>query len=147
MTDRPNGPTQQETEDVVRAIEGYMEDLRSEKALYMSRCKPLHEAIKDTIEDAVKTKGFDKKALKVGVKQRDYLRKMEKLENELDEVTQTALDRLQSQLGTFSDSPLGRAAMDAARASSTPRRQRKRRDPIDELVREEDFPPEDAAAE
>jgi hypothetical protein len=145
MTDRPNGPTQEETEEVVQAIEGYMADLLSEKALYMSRCKPLHEAIKDTIEDAVKTKGFDKKALKVGVKQREYLRKMEKLENELDEVTQTALDRLQSQLGTFSDSPLGRAAMDAAKAG-TARRPRKRRDPIDELVREEDQPPEDAAA-
>jgi uncharacterized protein (UPF0335 family) len=145
MTERPNGPTQEESEDVVRTIEGYMADLKSEKALYMNRCKPLHEAIKDTIEDAVKTKGFDKKALKVSVKQREYLRKMEELENELDEVTQTALDRLQSQLGTFSDSPLGKAAMDAARASSTPRRPRKKRDPLGELVREED-PPEDAAA-
>ena len=144
MTERPNGPTQEETEEVVQAIEGYMADLLSEKALYMSRCKPLHEAIKDTIEDAVKTKGFDKKALKVGVKQREYLRKMEKLENELDDVTQTALDRLQAHLGTFADSPLGRAAMDAARAGTT-RRPRKKRDPIDELVREED-PSEDAAA-
>jgi uncharacterized protein (UPF0335 family) len=144
MTERPNGPTAEETEEVVHAIEGYMADLQSEKALYMSRCKPLHEAIKDTIEDAVKTKGFDKKALKVGVKQREYLKKMEKLENELDEVTQTALDRLQAQLGTFSDSPLGRAAMDAAKAG-TARRPRKRRDPVDELVRE-DEPPEDAAA-
>jgi hypothetical protein len=144
MSERPNGPTQEETEEVVHAIEGYMADLQSEKALYMSRCKPLHEAIKDTIEDAVKTKGFDKKALKVGVKQREYLRKMEKLENELDDVTQTALDRLQAHLGTFADSPLGRAAMDAARAGTT-RRPRKKRDPIDELVREED-PSEDAAA-
>jgi uncharacterized protein (UPF0335 family) len=146
MTERPNGPTQEETEQVVQAIEGYMADLQSEKALYMSRCKPLHEAIKDTIEDAVKTKGFDKKALKVGVKQREYLKKMEKLENELDEVTQTALDRLQMHLGTFADSPLGRAAMDAARAGTT-RRPRRKRDPIDELVREEGQPPEDAAAE
>ena len=65
MIDRPNGPTQEETEEIVGIIEGYMADLRSEKALYMNRCKPLHEQIKDTIEDAVKTKGFDKKALKV----------------------------------------------------------------------------------
>jgi hypothetical protein len=35
--------------------------------------------------------------------------------------------------------------MDAAKAG-TARRPRKRRDPIDELVREEDQPPEDAAA-
>jgi uncharacterized protein (UPF0335 family) len=144
MTERPNGPTAEETEEVVHAIEGYMADLQSEKSLYMSRCKPLHEAIKDTIEDAVKLKGFDKKALKVGVKQREYLRKMEKLENELDEVTQTALDRLQAHLGTFADSPLGRAAMDAAKAG-TQRPRKKRRDPLDEMMREED-PPEDAAA-
>jgi uncharacterized protein (UPF0335 family) len=145
MTAHPNGPTQEETEEVVQAIEGYMADLQSEKSLYMSRCKPIHEAIKDTIKDAVKTKGFDKKALKVGVKQREFLRKMEKLENELDEVTQHALDRLQMHLGTFVDSPLGRAAMDAAKAG-TARRPRKRRDPIAELVREDDEPPEDAAA-
>jgi uncharacterized protein (UPF0335 family) len=135
MTDRPNGPTQEETEDVVRAIEGFMADLRAEKSLYMNRCKPLHEQIKDTIEDAVKTKGFDKKALKVGVKQREYVRKMEELENELDLITQTALDRLQLHLGTFVDSPLGKAAMDAARAAgATPKRPRKRRDPIDEMM-------------
>ena len=147
MVERPNGPTQEETEEVVHAVEGYMADLQSEKALYMSRCKPLHEAIKDCIEDAVKTKGFDKKALKVTVKQREYLHKMEKLENELDEVTQTALDRLQNQLGTFVDSPLGKAAMDAAKASTAPRRRRSRRDPIDELVGEEPPADESSAAE
>lgn len=145
MTDRPNGPTQEETEEVVHVIEGYMDDLKSEKALYMSRCKPLHEAIKDTISDAVKTKGFDGKALKIGVKQREFLRKMEKLEHELDEVTQTALDRLQAHLGTFADSPLGKAAMEQAKAGM--RRPRKpRRDPIDELVREEDPPFDESTA-
>jgi uncharacterized protein (UPF0335 family) len=140
-----NGPTQEETEEVVQAIEGYMADLQSEKALYMSRCKPLHEAIKDVIQEAVDGKGFDKKALKIGVKQRDYLRKMERLENELDEVTQHALDRLQAHLGTFADSPLGRAAMDAAKAG-TARPRKKRRDPIDELVREDEPPPDESAA-
>jgi uncharacterized protein (UPF0335 family) len=144
MVERPNGPTQKETETVVRQIEGFMEDLRSEKALYMSRCKPLHESIKETIEDAVKSKGFDKKALKISVKQREFLRKMEQLENELDEVTQTALDRLQSQLGTFADSPLGKAAMEAAKGDGARRPSRKRRDPIDELVGDE---PPDATAE
>lgn len=129
MIDRPNGPTEEETKKVVAAIEGFMEDLRSEKALYMNRCKPLHEAIKDTIEEAVRTQGFDKKALKITVKQREFLRKMEQLENELDQVTQTALDRLQAQLGHFADSPLGRAAIDAARAPT-----RKKRDPLAELT-------------
>jgi uncharacterized protein (UPF0335 family) len=142
MVERPNGPSQEETEQVVKTIEGFMSDLKAEKSLYMNRCKPLHEAIKDTIEDAVKTKGFDKKALKISVKQREFLHKMEALENELDEVTQTALDRLQSQLGTFVDSPLGRAAMDAAKADGArkPRRSReppKRRDPLSELVGDE----------
>ncbi len=144
MTERPNGPTQEETEEVVHQIEGYMADLQSEKSLYMSRCKPIHEAIKDTIEDAVKTKGFDKKALKIGVKQREFIRKMEKLENELDEVTQTALDRLQAHLGTFADSPLGKAAMDQAKAGMR-RPRAKKRDPIDEMLRD-DEPPDDAAA-
>jgi uncharacterized protein (UPF0335 family) len=147
MIDRPNGPTQQETEEIVGIIEGYMADLRSEKSLYMNRCKPIHEAIKDTIEDAHKTKGFDKKALKVGVKQREFLRKMEELENELDTVTQQALDRLQMHLGTFADSPLGKAAMDAQRAgaASAPKGKSKarKRDPVEELVREDDQPPEE----
>lgn len=133
MTERPNGPTKEETEEVVRKIEDYMADLRSEKALYMSRCKPIHEAIKDTIQEAVDSKGFDRKALKVGVKQRDYLRKMELLENELDEVTQNALDRLQEQLGTFADSPLGKAAIEAAKAGA-PKRRGKRRFTLTELA-------------
>jgi hypothetical protein len=144
VIDRANGPSQEETEEVVSQIEGYMTDLKSEKSLYMNRCKPIHEAIKDAIEDAVKTKNFDKKALKVTVKQREFLRKMEELENELDEVTQRALDRLQAHLGTFADSPLGKAAMDAAKAGARrPRKQR--RDPIDELVRD-DLPPDESAA-
>lgn len=136
MTERPNGPTKEETEEVVRKIEDYMADLRSEKALYMSRCRPLHEAIKDTIQEAVDSKGFDRKALKVGVKQRDYLRKMQALENELDEVTQTALDRLQSQLGTFVDLPLGQAAVDRAKADGSKRR-RAKRDTLAELASDE----------
>ena len=144
MIDRPNGPNQEETEEVVHQIEGYMADLKSERALYMNRCKPLHEAIKDTIQTAVNTKGFDKKALRVTVKQREFLRKMEELETELDEVTQHALDRLQSQLGTFVDSPLGKAAMDSARAGAASKRPRKKRDPIGELIDEE--PPEESAA-
>jgi hypothetical protein len=154
MIDRPNGPTQEETEEIVGIIEGYMADLRSEKALYMNRCKPIHEAIKDTIQEAHKAKGFDKKALKVGVKQREYLRKMEELESELDSVTQQALDRLQAHLGTFADSPLGKAAMDAQRTAAAsaprPRKQRERgpkRDPISELVDDEPPADESAAAE
>jgi uncharacterized protein (UPF0335 family) len=147
MIDRPNGPTQAETEEIVGIIEGYMADLRSEKSLYINRCKPIHEAIKDTIEDAHKTKGFDKKALKVGVKQREFLRKMEELENELDSVTQQALDRLQAHLGTFADSPLGKAAMDAQRTAAASalkgKSKAKKRDPIEELVREDDQPPEE----
>lgn len=135
--DLSNGPSEEETKEVVGRIEGYMADLRAEKSLYMNRCKPLHEAIKETIEDAVKSKGFDKKALKIGVKQRELLRKMEKLENELDQVTEDALNRLQAQLGTFADSPLGKAAMEAARAEA-PRPSRGRRkarpNPLDDLV-------------
>lgn len=136
MTERPNGPTQEETEEVIRAIEGFMADLKAEKSLYMSRCEPIHEHIKDTIREAVKSKGFDKKALKITVDQRELLRKMEKLENELDEVTEIALKRLHDHLGTFADSPLGKAAMEAARAAAgAPKpRGRKRRDPIEELV-------------
>jgi hypothetical protein len=144
MTERPNGPNREETEEVIKQIESYKADLRAEKSLYMNRCKPLHEAIKDTIADAVKSKGFDKKALKVTVDQRELLRKMEKLENELDEVTEIQLKRLHDHLGTFADSPLGKAAMDAARAAATaPKRTRKKRDAIDELVGEDISAPEE----
>jgi hypothetical protein len=109
-----NGPTQAQSQAVVSAIEAKMADLRSEAALYKNRCKPIHEAIADIIDDAVDTMGMDRKALKITVKQREFLRKMEKLENELDQTTQDALDRLQRDLGHFADSPLGRAAMEEA---------------------------------
>lgn len=144
MTERPNGPSKEETEKVVHAVEALMADIRAEQALYKQRVQPLRDSIKDTIDDAVKEMGFDKKALKVGIKQREFLRKMEVLEKELDEVTQTALDRLQLHLGTFADLPLGRAAIDAARAKS--KGGRKKRDPVDELVQDDSLPPDEQAA-
>ena len=139
MIDRPNGPSEEETTRIIGQIERHMAELREEKALYAARCKPLHEAIKDVVDHAVASMGFDRKALKVTVRQRELVRKMERLEDDLDAVTQTALDRLQSHLGHFADSPLGRAAMDAARATS----RRRKPNPVDTFA--DDEPP--AAAE
>ena len=133
MIDRPNGPSEEETTRIIGQIERHMAELREEKALYAARCKPLHEAIHDTITHAVTTMGFDRKALKVTVRQRELVRKMERLEDDLDAVTQTALDRLQSHLGHFADSPLGRAAMDAARATS----RRRKPNPVDDFADDE----------
>jgi len=157
-----NGPTEAQTESVVAAIEAKMADLRSERALYMSRCRPHHDRIKEIIDDAVERMNFERKALKITVKQREFIRKAEALEDELETIVQDALDLLQRQLGSFADTLLGRAAVQEAReaikkTAETGKRNRKRSEPppdfIDDtpdvpFVRDEEpEEPRDAAAE
>jgi hypothetical protein len=109
-----NGPTQAQSQLVVSALEGHMADLRAEKILYDNRCRPIRQAIADAIQDAVDRLGFDKSALKITVKQREYDRKSKALEADLDIVSELAMKRLKEDLGMLADTPLGQAAQAAA---------------------------------
>jgi hypothetical protein len=114
-----NGPTEGEIAEVIAEIEEEHSELLAEKMEYLRRCKPHHDNIKDMIANAVKIHGFDKVALKISIKQREYTRKSEKLENEIPELTKRALNRIHASLGGkkgLEDTPLGRAAENEAAA-------------------------------
>lgn len=110
--DGGNGPTDEQINEVVEIVEREAAKLVAEKMEYMRRCKPIHEMINDIIDDAVVAKHFNKKALKIKLKQRALARKARDLESEIDIEVAAALKHYAESLGDFADLPLGKAAVD-----------------------------------
>jgi hypothetical protein len=123
-----NGPTDEMISDVVDLIEGEASKLLAEKMEYMRRCKPIHEHINDIIDDAVAAKQFNKKALKIKLKQRAYERKARDLEDDIDGEVERALTRYSESLGDFGSLPLGQAAVDGFKKAA------KKGNPLDGLA-------------
>jgi hypothetical protein len=105
-----NGPTDDQVLELIEIIEAEAGKLVAEKMDYMRRCKPIHEAIADMIDEAVATRGFNKKAVKIKLKQRAYARKASDLEMEIDIEVAAALKHYAEALGDFGSLPLGQAA-------------------------------------
>jgi uncharacterized protein (UPF0335 family) len=122
-----NGPTDEQITEVVDAIEREAVKLVTEKMEYMRRCKPIHEQINDIVDDAVASMGFNKKALKIKIKQRSLERKARDLESEIDIEVAAHLKNYAETLGDFGSLPLGQAAMDGFERSA--------RDPLADLAR------------
>ena len=105
-----NGPTDDQVLELIEIIEGEATKLVTEKMEYMRRCKPIHEAIAEIIDEAAATRGFNKKAVKIKLKQRAYTRKANDLEMEIDIEVAAALKHYAEALGDFGSLPLGQAA-------------------------------------
>jgi hypothetical protein len=95
-------------------IERLNADLVNEKSAYMLRCKPIHEAVRQMLDDA-KEAGIRKKAMKVEIKKREHLRKIVKLENELEDDDRANYELLDDAIPGLDDLPLGIAALDRDR--------------------------------
>lgn len=100
--------------DFVARIEDRHAELESMKGSYMRDCKGVRGEIKDIYSEA-KDAGIPVKALKTGVKHREYQRKQDALKADLDIDTLSAFEQLQEALGGIVDLPLGKAAIDAAK--------------------------------
>jgi hypothetical protein len=105
-----NGPTDDQVLELIEIIEEEATKLVTEKMEYMRRCKPIHEAIAEIIDEACAVRGFNKKAVKIKLKQRAYARKANDLEMEIDIEVAAALKHYAEALGDFGSLPLGQAA-------------------------------------
>ena len=121
-----NGPTDEQVGEVIEAIEREGAKLVTEKMEYMRRCKPIHEQINDIIDDSVASMGFNKKALKIKIKQRMYARKSKDLETDIDIEVSAHLKIYEESLGGLADLPLGQAAREGFERSV--------RDPLSDLA-------------
>lgn len=107
-------------------IDGFHDDLASERGSYMAKCRNIRDAIGDVFDEA-KTKGIPTKELKVLVKIRLNERKNQELYNDLEGDQQETLARLAA-TEKVADLPLWRSAkdrkpipgVDVARSGETP---------------------------
>lgn len=107
-------------EPYLRRIENVMAGMESRKGKYMSECKSDREDIKSILGEA-KTAGVPTKALRGLVKYRELERKQKAIGEGLDIDEVSTFEILVEALGDFAGTPLGEAAVDAAK----PKRGRK----------------------
>lgn len=111
---KPANASNQYDPDVVNSllkkIDGFDDDLASEKGSYMSRCRNLRESIK-AVYDEAKTQGVPQKELRVLVKIRKHEKSATKLYNELENDQQINLAMLAA-TEAVADLPLWRSAKD-----------------------------------
>jgi hypothetical protein len=105
----------------VQQIESLNTDLASEKSAYMLRCKPIHEAIQQVLDDAQRA-GVRKRAMKVKIKTRDHLRKAAALEAALEDDDRANYELLDDAIPGLDDLPLGIVALEKDRAMGRTRR-------------------------
>jgi uncharacterized protein (UPF0335 family) len=126
--DGGNGPTPEQVNQVVKAIETEKEKLVAERMEYMRRCKPIHEEVNEIIDDAAASMGFNKKALRKKIKQREHLAKARKVEDDIDDAAEARqFQYLSESLGELKGTPLGDAAMAGFSKAA--------RDPLADLAR------------
>ena len=132
MQEQTNGPDHDEVNltngidhdaatSFVERIESLNADLASEKSDYMLRCKPIHEAIAQVLDEATEA-GIRKRALKVKVKTRQHLRKAAQLESELEDDDRANYQLLDDAIPGLDDLPLGIVALERDRAMGRTRR-------------------------
>ena len=110
--DGGNGPTPEQVTQVVTAIEQEHKKLDAEKMEHARRCKPIHAEIKDIIDDAASSMGFNKPALRKKITQRMHLARARKVEDGIDDAAEArAFEYLGESLGELQGTPLGDAAM------------------------------------
>jgi hypothetical protein len=116
-----NGLDHDAATSFVDRIESLNADLDKEKSDYMLRCKPIHEAIRQVLDEATEA-GIRKKALKVKVKTRQHLRKAAQLESELEDDDRANYELLDDAIPGLDDLPLGIVALERDRAMGRTRR-------------------------
>lgn len=107
-------------------IESCLEELLSERGSYMAKCKTIRERIKDWKERAGDA-GISRKALNTELKRRDLQGKIDGLTEDWEEEDVEQLELLQTALGVFGDTDLGKAAIAKAEAAKGSRKGRGRR--------------------
>lgn len=118
-TTTQNGPSQEDVQAAVGAVEDCLTDLLREKAVYMQRCRQIRDQMA-TEYDMANDRGIKKKLLKKIIKERDIARKLAEVTADLEAEERNELDMLRDRLGDFANSPLGVAATAAAALQLAP---------------------------
>jgi hypothetical protein len=109
-----NEPTAEHVQEAVAAIEEVDADLLKARMAYMTQCKGLRNKKADEY-DSASNRGISKKLLKTKIKERELKAKAAKLTKDLQEDERSEYQMLSEKLGEFADTPLGQAAMAAAK--------------------------------
>jgi hypothetical protein len=109
-----NEPSAEHVQEAVNALEKLDADLLVEKMAYMKRCKDIRK-IKADEYDSASNRGISKKLLKKKIKERDLKRKVDGVTKDLEEDERSEYQMLSEKLGEFADTPLGQAALAAAK--------------------------------
>ena len=94
----------------VGEIEKHHDQIASYKGEHAQRVKSVQEMISD-IYDRAKDAGVPKKQLKAVIRERDLLKKIEGLREDMEDEQAETFDQIKHALGMLSDLPLGDAAM------------------------------------
>jgi hypothetical protein len=116
-----NGLDKDTSTAFLERIERFNVDLHSEKSAYMLRCKPIHAAIRQVLDEA-KEAGIRKKAMQTEVKKREHLRKIVKLENKLEDDDRANYELLDDAIPGLDDLPLGIVALEKDRRAGRTKR-------------------------
>jgi chorismate mutase len=121
--DGENGPTQEEVQQAFDSVVGMYSELASERGAYMQRCGAIRKRMAE-VYDAASEKGITRRVLKAKVKEHEVRGKLLAIREGLEADDRSEFDQLTEKLGDFGGTPLGTAALDAA----------KRADGLDELT-------------
>ena len=113
-----NGYDSDAVKGYVEKIEGYLDDIESERGSFMARCKTIRTNIAHVVQEARDQAGIPKREFKAVIKARELERKADRIREDLEADAQETFDQIRVALGDFSDLPLGQAALDRARPQS-----------------------------
>jgi len=101
----------------IERIENLNKQLDEIKSEHMLKCKDVRADIKQVLDEA-KAEGYTKAVIKAVVKARALERKAGEAREDLDIADRDTFDVIRHALGDYADTPLGAAALDAARNGS-----------------------------
>lgn len=113
-----NEPSAEHVQEAVAAIEQHYAELDTAKSNYMTACKTIRNNMANKYDDAA-NRGISKKLLKLKIKERDLKSKVVKVTKDLEYDERSEYDMLSEKLGEFADTPLGAAALAAAKPESS----------------------------
>ena len=112
--DGSNGASDDDVRQAFQEILSHYEELASEHASYMSRCRQIRTAMAE-VYDTASDRGITRKILKAKVKEYRLTEKLDAIRDNLSEDDQREFDKLTDALGSFGDTPLGAHALSAAK--------------------------------
>lgn len=110
-----NGFDPERTKQCIDRIEAVLADIESIKGSAMAKCREKHDEIAEIYEEAKTAWGIPKRALKAVVKVRAAERKLKAMREGLEDDDQDSFDQIRHAIGDLADTPLGQAALDAAK--------------------------------